>query len=88
MVNETVPWTFKSWIVQFKDVDLPIGDLAQDVLRDADFPNEDYFGEILEHIESKSKCSPVVVETFVLAWNYYLASKDPSRPVLTKDGRG
>lgn len=78
-----IPQTFKTWIVNFKGINLPIGDLADDVSRDANFPEEDCFDEILEHIGSKSRHNPYVIETFVLAWGYYLASKDSSRPVFT-----
>lgn len=82
-MNEQIPWTFKSWIVRFKGVDLPIGDLANGIAKDADFPDEDYFGEIWGHLSTKCKCNPDIMETFALAWNYYLASKDPSRPAFT-----
>ncbi|MGN0402615.1 MAG: YozE family protein [Acetatifactor sp.] len=82
-MNHEIPWTFKKWIVCFKDVDLPIGDLAEDISGDPDFPDEDYFGEILEHISNKCNGDPHIIETFVLAWGYYLASKDPSHPTLT-----
>lgn len=80
MLAKDLPWTFKTWILNFKDVDLPIGDIANDVARDPDFPEEDYFGEILDHISKKSHSNPDIQETFVLAWGYYLASKDPFRP--------
>lgn len=69
-----IPWTFKTWIAKFKGVDLPIGDLADDVLRDPGFPEEDNFGDILEHLNSKTSNS-AVLEAFVLAWSYYQASK-------------
>lgn len=69
-----IPWTFKTWIVRFKDVDLPIGDLANDILRDSEFPDEDDFGVILEHIYDKTRDSEVI-EAFALAWNFYQASK-------------
>lgn len=80
MLGSTVPWTFKKWIANFKGVDLPIGDLATDIAQDTDFPEEDYFGELLAHIEEKAHGDPIVVETFTLAWGYYLASRDDSRP--------
>jgi hypothetical protein len=83
MYSKERPWTFKTWILNFKGVDLPIGDLADDIARDPDFPEEDYFGEILDHISAKSHENSVIQETFVLAWSYYLASKDDSRPELT-----
>lgn len=31
---EQIPWTFKTWIIRFKGVDLPIGDLADDIAKD------------------------------------------------------
>ena len=78
-----IPWTFKKWIACFKNVDLPIGDLAKDISEDPAFPDEDYFGEILEHISNEAKYDSDIVETFVLAWGYYLASKDPSHTAFT-----
>lgn len=80
---EQIPWTFKTWIIRFRGVDLPIGDLADDIAKDESFPDEDYFLEIWEHISNKCGQDPDILETFSLAWNYYLASKDPSRPTLT-----
>lgn len=68
-----IPWTFKSWISKFKGVDLPIGDLAYDILRDPDFPPEDSFGIIHEHLTDKGVDS-VVLETFCNVWNFYRAS--------------
>lgn len=80
---EQIPWTFKTWIIRIRGVDLPIGDLANDIAKDESFPDEDYFLEIWEHISNKCGQDPDILETFSLAWNYYLASKDPSRPTLT-----
>lgn len=80
---EQIPWTFKTWIIRFRGVNLPIGDLANDIAKDERFPDEDYFLEIWEHISNKCGQDPDILETFSLAWNYYLASKDPSRPTLT-----
>ncbi len=82
-MSEQIPWTFKAWITCFKNVDLPIGDLANAIASDGNFPEEDYFIEIWEYISLKCKNDSDTLETFALAWNYYLASKDPSRPTLT-----
>ena len=71
---KAIPWTFKTWIAKFKGVDLPIGDLATDIAKDPEFPDDDCFGKLLEHVEMASRDDPVIVETFVLAWNYYLSS--------------
>lgn len=80
MFGKEIPWTFKTWILNFKGVDLPIGDLAADIAGDPDFPEKDYFEEILGHISAKCKGDSVIVETFVLAWSYYQASNNQSRP--------
>lgn len=68
-----IPWTFKTWIANFKDVDLPIGDLAHDILRDPSFPEEDSFGIIHEHLCDKNVDS-VIIETFAIVWAFYQAS--------------
>lgn len=73
-------WIFKSWIVLFKDVDLPIGELAKDISTDSDFPEEDYFGELLDYVSAKYQYDSETIETFTLAWSYYLASTDPAKP--------
>lgn len=67
-------WTFKTWLANFKEVDLPIGDLAKDILGDEEFPDDDYFGDILDHLQSRRAC-PEAIETFSTVWNFYLASK-------------
>lgn len=68
-----IPWTFKTWIANFKDVDLPIGDLARDILSNPDFPEEDDFGYIHEYLISKNFGSNVI-ETFSTVWCFYCAS--------------
>lgn len=72
--SEGIPWTFKTWIENFKSVDLPIGDLARDIFTDEDFPEDDNFSEIYDHLIRKH-ARGVVIDTFVAAWNYYLISK-------------
>lgn len=78
--KKETPWTFYNWIIRFKGVDLPIGDLAEDISKDPKFPKEDYFSEILTHLSDTCNYDTDTIETFTLAWGYYLASKDPSRP--------
>jgi len=70
-----IPWTFKTWIANFKNVDLPIGDLADDILRSLDFPEEDDFGEIYEYLSVKAKGRSAILETFALVWAFYQASR-------------
>jgi uncharacterized protein YozE (UPF0346 family) len=72
--NNEIPWTFKTWISEFKDVDLPIGDLARDISRDSDFPDEDSFGIIHKHLINKN-ADTIVLETFSTVWNFYLSSR-------------
>lgn len=77
---QQIPWNFKDWIIRFKEVDLPIGDLASDIAKDENFPTEDYFGEIWDYLSLNCRNDSDILETFSLAWSYYLASKDSSRP--------
>lgn len=69
-----VPWDFKTWIVNFKDVDLPIGDLARDISSDADFPDSDDYYETLDYIARKSRYDHVVIDTFRVVWDFYKTS--------------
>ncbi|BFH59416.1 YozE family protein [Paenibacillus azoreducens] len=72
--SEPIPWTFKTWIKNFKGVDLPIGDLAEDISKDTFFPDGDDFSDIHAYICERAN-DPAVIETFVLVWNFYQASK-------------
>ena len=66
-----VEWTFKEWLEYFKDVDLPIGDLARDILADEEFPEcEEYF-ELLEYVAGKAKYDSDVIDTFRTVWDFY-----------------
>lgn len=73
-MGEKIPWTFYSWILNFKGVDLPIGDLAKDIASDENFTTYDSFGAILEYLSDKSHSDFDILETFTNAWSYYLAS--------------
>lgn len=65
---------FKTWILHFKNVDRPIGDLATDIARDNEFPTENSKEVIRNYLKRKSSFSIVsaVLETFDNAWDYYL----------------
>lgn len=71
--HNEVPWNFKTWISNFEAVDLPIGDLARDINKDPDFPRDDFFGDILTHLQDQ-RASSEAVETFCEVWNYYVVS--------------
>lgn len=64
---------FKEWIAHFKNIDLPIGDLAKDIYESKDFPEDDNLIDILNYLLSK-KASEEAIQTFIQAWEYYLAS--------------
>ena len=71
---EEIPWTFLTWIKNFKDVDLPIGDLAKDILMDINFPQEDSY-EIIYNYLINRRADYAVIETFSNVWNFYISSK-------------
>lgn len=62
--------SFYEWLILFKGVDRPIGDLAQDVLQDPDFPKHGSFEEIFDCLQSRC-ASRVALETFCDAYTYY-----------------
>lgn len=66
--------SFKTWILKFKNVDLPIGDLANDISHDKNFPNIANKQEIYNYLVSKHACDEAI-ETFEHAWEYYIKTK-------------
>ena len=70
-VVKEIPWTFKTWIANFKGVDLPIGDYAYDIGRDENFPDtEDY-----QVIEDYLVCHHADLEMFKAIWEFYQRTK-------------
>ena len=65
------PWTFKEWVLCFQGVDLPIGDLAEAVAQDPDFPATDDYEAICAHIQSRSFFDRAGLEAFMQVWPYY-----------------
>lgn len=60
---------FYNWILYFKDVNLPIGDLARDIEADSDFPkNLTTWKELQNHINA---FSGPVYETAKNAFAYF-----------------
>lgn len=78
-MGQKIPWTFESWISRFENVDLPIGDLAKDIASDENFPTLGNFETIYEYISLVSK-NVVIIETFCLAWNFFIASTREYNP--------
>lgn len=69
-----IPWTFKSWLLRFDGVDLPIGDLAKDICSDEYFPKDaDDFDEIYDYLRSKTT-NYDVLDTFLIVWQFYRSS--------------
>lgn len=68
-----IPWTFLTWLANFKNVDLPIGDLAADALNDPKFPDVDDYEKIYSYLSSKG-ASSAAIETFKIVWDFYLTS--------------
>lgn len=62
--------SFYEWLVLFRGVDRPIGDLAQDALRDPDFPKHKNFEEIRNHLQAKH-ASPEALKTLDDSYVYY-----------------
>jgi uncharacterized protein YozE (UPF0346 family) len=65
---------FRTWILHFVDVDLPIGDLASDIKNDPEFPRANKKEVILEYLRSR-QAIPEAIQTFEDAWDYYLKSR-------------
>jgi len=77
-VGKQIPWTFKTWIAKFKNVDLPIGDLAAYIENASDFPlsdeDDDDLSTLTEYFVEKNSRTEPILEIFILAWNYYQVS--------------
>lgn len=66
--------SFYDWLLKFKDVDLPIGDLAKDVAQDNSFPKKSKtWSEIENHISTGSNWR--IIEVAQNAFNYYSADE-------------
>lgn len=63
--------TFKEWIIKFKDVNLPIGDLAKDINSDKHFPNTKDHDLMIEYLE-RSNAYHLAIETFERSYRFYL----------------
>ncbi|MBF0709758.1 sterile alpha motif-like domain-containing protein [Gemella sp. GL1.1] len=66
--------TFKNWILEFIDVNLPIGDLAKDVNFDNNFPNTSDKEVISEYLQNQGAFKDAL-ETFEHSWKLYSSSR-------------
>ena len=69
-MKKSLALSFYEWLVLFRDVDRPTGDLGQDALRDPDFPRQGGFEEIRDHLQAKH-ASQEALKTFDDSYVYY-----------------
>ena len=63
--------SFYSWLMQFKNDDTAIGDLARDVNRDSEFPRRSIsYRHLKKYLESKQAVD-VVMNVFMEAFTQY-----------------
>ncbi|WP_368900567.1 YozE family protein [Oceanobacillus oncorhynchi] len=65
---------FKEWLMHFKNVDRPIGDLAKEIERDKDFPDTTSKEKILEHLESHNAMD-AIIDIFEYVYAFYKEDK-------------
>lgn len=66
--------TFKEWLIRHKGEDSPLGDLAEDVALDKDFPSDNSKEAILDHLTGANvHACREAIETFKRAWSSYRA---------------
>lgn len=59
--------TYKQYILQFKNEDSAIGDLAYDISKDPDFPDSEDYDDIYMYLRRRNACDEcleVAEETF------------------------
>jgi hypothetical protein len=66
-VNTDQPLPFRCWLMTQTNQDHATGDLARDMIQDADFPSVGSLSDYLSHVKSMSD-SPAVVRATIEAW--------------------
>lgn len=66
--------TFKDWLSYFKEVNLPIGDLAKDVAHDGKFPDTKDYEKINDYLQNEARASRAATDTFEKAYAFYADS--------------
>ena len=69
-ISEVISMTFKRWLLQFKNEDTPIGDLASDVARDRSLPVTNSYTAWHDHLLGRRAC-PEALEALRWAWQQY-----------------
>jgi len=63
---------FKTWIKQFNDLPIAIGDLARDIESDhLSFPKSNSFSVIFTYLNTEARATPDALRTFDEAWHEY-----------------
>lgn len=65
--------TYKEWILKFKGVDLPIGDIVDDISVDENFPNVKDYETILGYLET-NPTSDSFMRVFEYSYKMYYES--------------
>ncbi len=66
--------TFKQWIKEYKGQDNPIGDLANDIWLDKEFPKSESYKSNLKYLEKLGACDGAI-NAFEEAWKLYSERK-------------
>lgn len=82
MIDKEVPWSFEKWILNFKDVNLPIGDLARYIIANPKFPSGDYLNDDIDYLK-EHKAPSALIPTLCEVWVYYVASTGLTGDQLT-----
>jgi len=67
---------FKDWLIEYKDIDRPIGDLAKEVGQDGTFPNSSDYEALIDYFDSRN-AQQAVLDTFEYVYRFY---KDDTKP--------
>ena len=64
---------FKTFIAEFQEVDAPMGDFANDVVRDANFPVTQEYDVIKQYIarQAHTHSNEELLHLFQVAWDFY-----------------
>ena len=73
--------TFYEWLEKHKGQKSPLGSLAGDVVRDAEFPKDVASLEALLTYAKSKKLSGQQLATAKIAWQTYARGQGPNRPI-------
>lgn len=71
---EIVELSFYDWLLNFKDINLPIGDLARDVQADTNFPKKSKSKNVIIKYLENNGAIPRVIEVADETFDFYAKS--------------